>query len=37
MVNQLSYISRSPWFVGAGAPKNAHLTQAYVSLRYALP
>jgi hypothetical protein len=37
LVNQLSYISRSPWFVAAGAPKNAHLTQAYVSLRYALP
>jgi hypothetical protein len=37
MVNQLSYISRSPWFVGAGAPKNAHLTQVFVSLRYALP
>ena len=37
MVNQLSYISRSPWFVPAGAPKNAHLTQAYVSLRYVLP
>jgi hypothetical protein len=37
LVNQLSYISRSPWFVPAGAPKNAHLTQVFVSLRYALP
>jgi hypothetical protein len=37
LVNQLSYISRSPWFVAAGAPKNAHLTQAYISLRYVLP
>jgi len=37
LVNQLSYISRSPWFVPTGAPKNAHLTQVFVSLRYALP
>jgi hypothetical protein len=37
LVNQLSYISRSPWVVPAGAPKNAHLTQVFVSLRYALP
>jgi len=37
LVNQLSYISRSPWVVVPGQPKNAHLTQAYVSLRYALP
>ncbi len=37
MVNQLSYLSRSPWFVAAGAPKNAHLTMGYVSLRYVLP
>jgi hypothetical protein len=37
MVNQLSYLSRSPWFVAAGAPKDAHLVQAYVSLRYVLP
>jgi hypothetical protein len=37
LVNQLSYISRAPWFVPVGAPKNAHLTQVFVSLRYALP
>src|SRR5579864_7615353 len=37
LVNQLSYISRSAWVVPAGAPKNAHLTQVFVSLRYALP
>ncbi len=37
LVNQLSYISRAPWFVPLGAPKNAHLTQVFVSLRYALP
>jgi uncharacterized coiled-coil protein SlyX len=34
---QGSYITRSPWFVAAGAPKNAHLVQGFVSLRYVLP
>jgi hypothetical protein len=37
LVTQTSYVTRSPWFVAAGAPKNAHLTMAYVSLRYVLP
>jgi len=37
LVTQASYVSRSPWFVAAGAPKNAHLTMGYVSLRYVLP
>ena len=34
---QVSYLTRAPWFVAAGAPKNAHLTMSYVSLRYLLP
>ncbi|HXB20363.1 MAG TPA: hypothetical protein VNV88_03220 [Candidatus Solibacter sp.] len=37
LVTQASYLTRSPWFVAAGAPKNAHLTMSYVSLRYVLP
>jgi hypothetical protein len=37
LVNQVSYVTRAPWFVAVGAPKNAHLTMAYVSLRYVLP
>lgn len=37
MVTQASYVSRSPWFVAAGAPKDAHLGMGYVSLRYVLP
>jgi hypothetical protein len=37
LVTQTSYITRSPWFVAAGAPKNAHLLQAFVSMRYVLP
>jgi hypothetical protein len=34
---QLSYLTRAPWFVAPGAPKNAHLTMSYVTLRYLLP
>jgi hypothetical protein len=37
LVTQFSYVTRSPWFVAAGAPKNAHLGMSYVSLRYVLP
>ncbi|HWZ45675.1 MAG TPA: hypothetical protein VNW97_19525 [Candidatus Saccharimonadales bacterium] len=36
-ITQTSYVTRSPWFVAAGAPKNAHLALGYVSLRYVLP
>jgi len=37
LVTQASYVTRSPWFVAAGAPKNAHLGMGYLSLRYVLP
>jgi hypothetical protein len=37
MVTQASYLSRAPWFVAAGAPKNAHLGMGYLSIRYVLP
>jgi len=37
LVTQASYLTRAPWFVPAGAPKNAHLTMGYVSVRYVLP
>ncbi len=37
LVMQSSYVSRAPWFVPAGAPKNAHLFMQFVSLRYVLP
>ncbi|MBZ5525829.1 MAG: hypothetical protein LAP21_26705 [Acidobacteriia bacterium] len=36
-INQVSYLTRSPWFVATGAPKNAHLMMGYISLRYVLP
>jgi hypothetical protein len=37
LVTQYSYLTRSPWFVAAGAPKNAHLSMGWLSLRYMLP
>jgi hypothetical protein len=36
-ITQASYLTRSPWFVATGAPKNAHLMMGYASLRYVLP
>jgi hypothetical protein len=37
LITQASYLTRAPWFVFAGAPKNAHLVMGYVSMRYVLP
>jgi hypothetical protein len=37
MVTQTSYVTRAPWFVTIGSPKNAHLMMGYLSLRYVLP
>ncbi|HZI55616.1 MAG TPA: hypothetical protein VFF39_02515 [Verrucomicrobiae bacterium] len=37
LVTQTSYLTRAPWFVALGAPKNAHLMMGYVSLKYVLP
>ncbi|HLY92827.1 MAG TPA: hypothetical protein VKQ89_06190, partial [Candidatus Angelobacter sp.] len=37
LVTQASYLTRAPWFVAAGAPKNAHLGMGYMSIRYVLP
>ena len=37
MIGQFSYVTRSPWFVAAGAPKNAHTWMTYIDLRYILP
>ena len=32
-----SYLTRSPWFVASGTPKNAHESQVYLDLRYVIP
>lgn len=37
LITQTSYLTRSPWFVAAGAPKNAHLVMVYTTFRYVLP
>jgi len=37
LITQFSYLTRSPWFVAAGAPSDAHLVMAYVDLRYVIP
>jgi hypothetical protein len=37
LITQGSYITRAPWFVAAGTPKDAHLFMVYVDLRYTLP
>jgi hypothetical protein len=37
LITQGSYLTRAPWFVPAGAPKNAHLAMGWVDLRYILP
>jgi hypothetical protein len=34
---QYSYLTRTPWYVGPGDPKNAHLSMVYVGVRYVLP
>lgn len=34
---QYSYLTRAPWFVAAGSPKNAHLNMVYLGFRYVLP
>jgi hypothetical protein len=35
--SQTSYLTRAPWFVAPGAPKNAHLVMVYAGVRYVLP
>jgi hypothetical protein len=36
-ISQGSYLTRSPWFVALGAPKNAHLFMSTLGIRYVLP
>ncbi len=37
LMTQASYVTRAPWFVAAGAPKNAHVVLGFVNIRYVLP
>ena len=34
---QYSYLTRAPWYVVPGDPKNAHLSMVYAGVRYVLP
>ena len=34
---QYSYLSRAPWFVATGKPKDAHLSMVYAGVHYVLP
>jgi hypothetical protein len=34
---QYSYLTRAPWSVAPGDPKNAHLSMVYAGFRYVLP
>jgi hypothetical protein len=37
VLTQSSYITRAPWYVALGAPKDAHVFAGYANLRYVLP
>ncbi len=37
MITQYSYLTRAPWSVAGGAPKNAHTNLIYIDIRYVLP
>ena len=34
---QYSYLTRAPWYVASGEPRNAHLSMVYAGVRYVLP
>jgi hypothetical protein len=37
LMGQYEYLTRDPWFVAIGAPKNTHDSTIYVNVRYSLP
>jgi hypothetical protein len=37
VITQSSYITRSPWYLVPGSPKQAHVFAGYANLRYVLP
>lgn len=37
VITQSSYITRSPWYVAPGAPKDVHVFAGYANMRYVLP
>ena len=37
LINQVSYLTRVPWFVAPGTPKNARSTMVWSDIRYVIP
>lgn len=37
LITQYSYVTRAPWFVALGAPRNAHLGMGWADIRFTLP
>jgi hypothetical protein len=37
LISQYSYLTRSPWSIATGQPKNTHLNMVFLDLRYTLP
>jgi hypothetical protein len=37
LITEFSYIERTPWAVATGKPKNAHVFENYLDIRYVLP
>jgi len=37
LITQYSYLTRNPWFLATGAPKETHTNMYWVDLRYTLP
>lgn len=37
LMGQYSYLSRIPWFIASGAPRDAHVNMVYLNVRYTLP
>jgi len=37
LISQYSYLTRSPWSIATGQPRNTHLNMVFLDLRYTLP
>jgi hypothetical protein len=37
LIVQYSWVTRAPWYVAAGAPRNAHTNMYWLDLRYTIP
>jgi hypothetical protein len=37
LITQYSYLTRAPWYIAPGNPKNANLSEVYTDIRYVLP